>query len=379
MNIFILYPSIYVRFAKNGALFYNTEDKNYTVYSEEHIDKVKALENGVIEISEENSDDLMPLINKGFGYSISCEKYPIYLNSINFTSSKEKLAISSVILDGANSLSYIDRISVFIDSLSNDFFNNNLATLLDFPRNSTCDLRPSWLIFTQNTFPNLREIEIVSALTDRAIKFAQELQQLGYFVTFRTVVYEDVELTELTTNISSYPGITFKVYLNAALIPLVHLLPPINVYFVYWSTCLEDIVKNPEYRILPILYNISSQKKLSDAVVLNKEDILKSNISSFQIKYNSLFNTSFMGKISLVDNYIFSGGQMICQLSEFPEKYSNWLYDSKNVWFYSRNKKQICKDCIFCDLCPSVSLMELKGVLTVPCVIYPEITKYQLE
>lgn len=367
MKIFALYPHIYYRFAQNGLLLYNTENDFKLVLSPSQSKHITQLRNGFIELSELNEQIISVLSEKQLGYYAHCAYPPIILNSINFTSSKLKLAESGVIRDGSDALGFIEKISLFIDGFEDASLNPKIASVLDFPPLSVSneEIQSYLNLLSSFSFPNLKEIEVVSTLSERALIFSEVLKNQGYMVTFKTVITEKTQITCLQT-IKTH-DILYKIYTKATLIPYVSSIKNDNFHFTFWSDNINGIIEHPDKVILPILYDAKVQKDLYKQVLLSYEDILCINLTLNELKYNSLFNMTFMQKVKFYGKHVIVGNQIICTISDFIKGFPNWLFSINNLWFYSRRKKEICRDCIFADLCPSVSLLEALGIIERPC------------
>ena len=367
MNIFALYPHIYSRFAKNGILLYNNENNEKLVLPPSQSKQITKLRNGFVEISKRNELLISYLSEKQFGYYAQCSCPPIFLNTINFTSSKSKLAEWSGIRDGSDALSFIDKISLFVDGIEDDSLNRKIAAILDFPSKSisNSEIQVYLDIFSSISFPNLKEIEIVSTLSDKALALAEVLKKQSYLITFKTIITDQSQIAHLQSIKAN--DILYKIYAKSTLIPFVSSIKNDNLYFTFWSDNLNEIIEHPEKVILPILYDTKAQKVLYEQVLLSWDDILSINRTLHELRYNSLFNATFMGNIKFYGKNIIVGNQIICTVSNFVKEFPNWLFNIDNLWFYSRRKKSVCRDCIFSDLCPSISLLEVLGIIERPC------------
>lgn len=367
MNVFVLHPNVYTRSTDQGILLYDTYTELKLYFTGYDFKLISKIITGSIPVNDDNNHLLSKLYDNDLGYFIQSNQTPIIINSVNFTSSKAKISESSKILDGGNSVSYIEKISIFIDPINDNNTDKKIFDSLEFPTLSINDdeLDAYTSLLKSETFPNLKEIEIVSALTDRAINLASELLELDYLVTFKTILTEIDQINY--PDIEKYNEILFKVFAKANLIPFFSDLKNKNIITTFWSDKLEEILNHPSQKIIPILYDINLQKQLYNEVLLNLEDILSIQKSNYELKYNSLFNSTFMGKIKLSGKDVLIGNQVICTISDFSAGFSRSLFDTENLWFYSRNKKSSCHGCLFADLCPSVSLIEVLNIIDKPC------------
>lgn len=367
MKHFILYPSVYIRSTLNGVLLYDTHTELKFYFIGNDGKAISHISKGFIPVTKNNSDIINKLYANNFGYYVDCNQNPIVLNSISFTSSKAKMAEYSQILDGGNSFSYIEKISLFVDALNNEYTDKRIFTVLDFPVDSISsdEMYIYSELFKIVNFPNLKEIEIVSSLSHRALSLALELTKLEYLVTFKTIITEHEQID--FSIFRKYSNIIFKILAQAKLLPFRPRLKSKNTILTYWSDNLEEILNYSTENIIPIIYDAQFQHQLFEEVVINLEDILSIKKTNFELKYNSMFNATFMSKIKLYGNKVLIGNQFIGSVSDITTVLSNSLFDSENLWFYSRNKKASCRDCVFADLCPSISLLEVLNIIDKPC------------
>ena len=367
MKYFVLYPSVYTRSTTQGIILYDTYTESKLLFIGNEAKSISTIENCTILVTDENSTLITQLFNNNWGYYINSCQAPVNITSVNFTSSKAKIAESSKIHDGGNSVSYIDKISFFIDPVNDANIDTRILNVLDFPVSSINDkeLEGYYSLLKSETFPNLKEIEIVSCLSERALEFATELLKLNYLITFRTVITQKDQIAFPT--IEKFNNVFFKLFAKANLIPFFSQERFNNTSLSFWSESRDEILNHSSHIIIPIIYDREIQPKLSKEVLLDLNDILAIKKTNYELKYHSLFNSTFMGTIKLKGKYVLIGNQVICSISEFKDGFSNSLFNSENLWFFSRRKKSTCKECVFADLCPSVSLIEVLNVIERPC------------
>lgn len=298
MKRIILYPHIYTHLGKNALFLYNTVSHAALLVNNKDC-KLVDIDHHCINISVLNPSILNKLLSEKWGYIIDTKISPIGFHRLNFTSSKTKFENIDPSSVGGNAIHFIERISLFVDSIDSGTLNPTIAQILDFPTSTAEDI-DIYLKFLENyNFNNLKEIEIVSDTTSRAFVFLNTLISRGFFVSFRTTICNSKQIDKLLRYTSEFTNIYFKVFasinLKKDLIPLHR----DNVQLKFWSTSISEIYRNPDIAINPIIYNADTQKELISESLLNIEDIMSLKRTLFDLKYNSIFNVSFFGKIVL--------------------------------------------------------------------------------
>ena len=303
----------------------------------------------------------------GFGYNLTAQVIPTFINSINFTSSRDKIQKALSYNDGRSLLDSIYKISVFIDNDSICFDNDNAYSILSFPKKSVKKLSDVFNFFESNRFNNLEHIEIVSSLSNRAIKFAEKFQNNGLFISFKIVLTSGDDIANIILYASDNKDILLKVFYPLEAVKLQEEIKLDNLVFVPYSSNLNNIIASKINNIYPLIYDKQKHSNLIEAVKISTEDILNRNLSMSDLKLNRILNKQLWGHITLDNGFVFSGLQEIGPLSDFRIHFNKWYYSLDNNWFMSRANSQKCKDCIFVDLCPSISILEEANIIDYPC------------
>lgn len=369
MNNFIFFPNIYNKITDKGMFIYNPFDCSYLIINNNEIKDLNNLSAGILKNTKENQLIINKLLKYKFGYLVNSTTLPININKTIFTSSKQKINSSSTYQDGYNALNLVEHINIFLENKEIKI-SPKLNIALNFPPyNNEVDYSSILNFFKGHTFPNVSEVELITSMSDEAISLANELKSLGYPISLKIIITKKKNIDALIKRIKNNPDIIFKVKSVPSLSNYLKNYCFNNLLVTYWSTDLNEIIKYKDINIIPILYDTILQKDLLNEILLSEDDILSIKTSSYQLKYNSLFNRTFMGKIWINSSYIWVGNQFINPINNFEYNFSNWLYNPDCLWFYSRKKKEGCTNCFFSELCPSVSHLEIFEILDRPCSI----------
>ena len=367
MKNLVLYPHIYHRLVNDNLFLYNTISSNHFWFPK-YAQYLKCTAFGdTYEIINSNLK-IAEIIDNEFGYIIDSAKPSVTFCSINFSSSRDKIVESNTIIDGSNAMSCIESISLYIDTIESELKSPLLYRLLSFPHKNAINISQYYNIGIQAKYTNLKEIEIVSALTERAANFIRNISTEAS-ISWRTLIFNLSQFITLRRLGEEFPNILFKAYIRPELKSSVASHKSNNIYYIFWSEDINDFYKNNEISILPIIYDNEKQKSLINESLLTERDILSTNKSLFDLHYDGFFNRTFMGHISVCEDEIFVANQLIGKITSFKKDFNHWFYRPDNLWFYTRRKKSQCKDCPFVDLCPSISLAEVLGIISNPCCI----------
>ena len=123
---------------------------------------------------------------------------------------------------------------------------------------------------------------------------------------------------------------------------------------------------------IPILQENRNNQELLSEIVMNKIEILSIKKSLREFLYSSYINKNAFGRVSIdFDGNVFCLNQRIGSLanSDLPCLINRWIREADCMWFYSRNKKQLCRECALSSLCPAISIYELQGLYRGACMI----------
>lgn len=366
MKRLYLYPHIYVNKNNVGAVFIDTQWHNYIYFDSNYLNSI-SISNNCVVCATDNIVKL--LIEADMGYIIDSKISPVVLNSINYTSSKYKNRTALSYLDGANSLDIIEKISLYVDNTGFYHNDNHFFLAANFPSKSIPDISAYYNIFDSIYFPSLQEIEIISSLTERAISLSTFLKDTRAVISFRVFTCSIEEVKFALRLACEHEDWIFKIFIPVKLSKSIKTGLPHNIRVTLYSTVLSEIIDNPELSIYPILFSKDSQADLLFEMKLSKDDILSSDTTISMIRKKSQFNTLYWGNLLFIGENCYTANQKICNIENFKEGFNNWLYHPNNLWFLSRNKWHKCKNCLFSELCPSVSILELEDIVDIPCHI----------
>lgn len=367
MMYLYLYPHIYVNKNNEGAVFIDTQRNNHIYLKNNQLNSISITNNCVVDAPD---NIIKLLVEADMGYIVDSKISPVVLNSINYTSSKHKNRTALSYLDGANSLDIIEKISLYVDNTGFYHSDNHFFLAANFPSKSVPDISTYYNIFDSIHFPSLQEIEIISSLTERALSLSTYLKDTGAVISFRVFTYSIEEVQFALRLAREHIEWIFKIFVPVKLSKSINTRLPPNIRLTLYSTELSEIIANPELPIYPILFSKDSQADLLFEMKLSKDDILSSRTTISMIRQKSQFNTLYWGNILLIGNSCYTANQKICEIVNFKEGFNNWLYHPNNLWFLSRNKWLKCKNCLFSELCPSVSILELENIVDIPCHIH---------
>jgi hypothetical protein len=354
----------------NDVLLYNTLNKRHVEYNEQ-AKFVSFEDNAFLYVCDlNNCVFLEELARNGFGYMITCQVKPIQYTGIYFTSSKEKYNNALSYLDGQSTLNMIKHISIFHKGYREFFSDKEICESLNIPYTTHADVSDAYELLEQYSFPNLEEIEIVTSITTDLQSIVAELEKLSTAViSVRVVITRARDIDRLISFATSFNTCLIKIILPLRLandVTFGHL--PSNISIKAYSSDIDEIISSKFPNIFPLIYDSEKQSRLINACKLNKIDILDQNSLSFEeIRQNKIINKQFWGHITIYGGNVLSGNQTICSIKSFAVDFNNWIYSNNCNWFLTRAKSSKCKQCLYADLCPSISRLEELNIIKFPC------------
>lgn len=207
----------------------------------------------------------------------------------------------------------------------------------------------------------------MSSLTNNSQAIIEKLRDYGLPIIFRIVADTDHAVNAVIESANSNPTILYKIFISAELSEFHNFSFPENVIPYHWTTNLKTIIEYPDTRIIPVIYDITKQSQLFENALFDEDDVKAINRNMNGLEFNSMFNSNFMGNISIKGDGVFVGPVKISNLLTFEKEFVKWYYSSDNLWFYVRRMKSKCNTCFFADLCPPISIIEILGIINYPC------------
>lgn len=370
MILLALYPHIYSRQVNSRLLFFNTLNGHYKEYSIKDNFTFEYYLPTLLKLVDTSSPIVEELVASKFGYILSSNTPPVCIESINFTSSREKTLSYK---DGSNIFGTITKINIFVDNETIVFDNDLIFSILHFPKKSTNHLSTVDSFLNSKSFPNLVEFELVTEITDRAMNFASSLKKYNKLITIKTIC-NDIESLEFIISYSLLNEDVFiKSYVPLELLEQQVRLIPKNILFIPYSSNLDEITTSKQSNIFPLLYDKETQTTLIESIKLDKDDILHRIIPLSQIRTSQVVNIQNWGNISIIDKSIYSRTQYISNIEDFSDSFNEWYYRKDNNWFSIRRNLKKCCSCLYADLCPSISIYEEMGIINYPCKLYDKL------
>jgi pseudo-rSAM protein len=383
----IIEPYVQVNLTEKAVLLYNTlSGENSISYNPEIISVFSVINKGVIELRNELSPKLLAFVNvlkKQYIADIEItsinKEFPIssynnafVINDIKKINNKEHIV---------NTKEYLNTVNIQLTNSCTercelcDIFYKQAINCIKNGDNSSLSINEIKLIISQintktrinlfggnlfkynelNVISNFLKVNVYNNCVfyfNAATISRQNVNMLNSFSKFKIVIY--IEMSELNTTIKYLPF--FKNY---------------NIEFKFLidsEKTYNEIEKKlnifSDYKVdFQPLYTGTNLGFFENNVYLNEEDIFSTNQSLKNIKTRNAINTNHFGKITIYSNgdiYFNSHKEKVGNIKTdtFSSLVEIELLKNKN-WFEIRSKLEPCKDCIYNNLCPSVSDIEL--------------------
>lgn len=383
----IIEPYVQVNLTEKSVLLYNTlSGKNSTSSNPEIVSVFSGINKGVIELQNELSSKQLAFFNM-------LKKQ--YIVDVEITSDNKKFPVSSnnndlIINDFKkinnkehiiNAKEYINTVNI---QLSNSCTDECLFCNLLHKQTTNC------FKSSENSILTINDIKLITS----QINFKTRINLIGG----NLFNYPNLTLISNYLKENRYKNVVFYIKTTSLSEHNINSLKELNEYKIVISVEATEILstlihlpnlgnKNIEFRFLIDSENsyskIEQQLNLfsdfkvdfqpfytgtnieffENNVYLNEEDIFSNNQSLKDIKTRNTINTNKFGKIDIVANgdiYFNTHEEKVGNINtdSFSTLIENELAKKEN-WFKTRKKTVPCKDCLYNNLCPSPSGIEL--------------------
>lgn len=379
-TLFYFYPHCFINVTKNEFFVYNTHTFEKLHFNNIHFptgDR-NTLNKGYILHRNEIEDIISSCKDLNMGYDIEYDEVIPYMNNrkLKFITSLEK----EYKYLNHNLPSYTNNLLNSITFLLNNSVNLNYSThvysQIGYPHLNEEPIDYKRYIEMLKSFPSLREVILAGEINEEdLIRFLKKASENAFNVIYR-VFGSSISVERIHYLLDSYEDLYIELIINRndsldELKSKTH-----NRLFVKAIIQeLNDIQLFSEFSNLsyiPIFQENKNNQDLLSEIVMNKNEILSIKKSLRELLYSSYININAFGRISIdFDGNVFCLNQRIGSLtsSDLPCLINQWIREEDCMWFYCRNKKELCQECALSSLCPAINIYEAQGIYRGACMI----------
>lgn len=380
-----IFPYCIVRSNRKEVLIYNPDTKEHVlsdVLKQESSDML--CNSYYMEFNEDVREFSEEVCSKGLGYVINGLAVPPYIQvpHISFVSSLAKEKKSFGHNTGWHTPSLLRRLTIMLNNtLSLSGIDTQALSLqAGYPQISVskpakmCSKVVSELKKTLDGASNLEMVTLCGELDDTM----EEMVALLITKVPVTVRTYTMDLKALHFLLDKHPALNVEILLNRK--NYGNFVEPIEAIKdrVLFTVLLESLSEMRLWDSLdlylsyrPLIRDKNAQADMIRQMLLTKEEILQTHDSLFECLCKDVINTSMFGEATVE----ITGNVSLCEKHLGNLKDDNLfalltkgLENKDNAWMFTRNKSKNCQSCIFCNLCPNISMYERIGTLTTACI-----------
>lgn len=378
MNLFI-YPHCHIKSTASESLVYDgkTGQSVYLKSLSLSESERESLSHGLLEINNPAKKEFAELcIQKKMGYFLHDVTHTPFVSGrdINIERSlrKERKCLGYNLASSTNHL--LKKITILLNS-SDECLTENECLQIEYPYNNNCDIKIDYIINQLSSFEHLEEIVLAGEFNAEILASVMTYAKEHSLITIYRMIYTYEHKAILPIILTKY---------NNLLVELI--IRPTDAYndivqIANERVIMKGLIKNIEdvenFSHIAIINYIPILSKENDSLVkhliVSQSDVLNSRKSTENCNLSSVINTGVYS--SLIINYdgiVMCLGRAIDSLykRDLSDILNKWIGEDYCAWFYTREKKDICRNCALQCLCPPISIFEILEFYKCPCSHY---------
>lgn len=377
MNLFVLYPDTYVRCCNGTTLLIGLHNSNYVlertntlVIDEKH--PWFEITNDSLLLAERCS-------SKGLGYVLECTTLPyIPQKKIHIVSSIKRTSELMKFAEGYHTKDLLRELHIFAHNITYQAPSDVAYIQMKYPIFGDSANLPSCFVTDLAKSP-IRSVVISGDIDSYLISCLSSFVDNGKNITIRTYGNHK-NLNKAEHLITKFPNINIEILLDSIEM-LDYMKRKINEVWME-VVSVDFIITNKDelnafiefpYKfknIIPILYDTKIQQSMVDEMLLEADDIIKTNSSPLEVYKKQIIHLNNYGSLLLDSNgNVFDCLRYIGSIHEddIYELLNKNLHDSNSLWYMTRRKRKECSNCVFADICPPISIYELQCIIPCAC------------
>lgn len=378
-TFFYFYPHCYLKSTDNEILVYNTFNKRNVYlknYSLLQCDK-ESFQRGFLKASGNHDDFLNQCLANDLGYYLDFEKVVpfMYNRNVDFVTSldKERKALGYNLQSYTNSL--LREVTFLLNNGKKDI-TEEMCLQMEYPRFNDVSVDIEFLLKQLSPFHYLETIvlsgEIETSLLCKTLEYANinnihVVHRISYDTFFKT---KTLELMDIYSNLS----IELLVDSICDITKIKSIIKD-KIFVKAIIKSANDVEKFEGFEnvlFVPVLSTKHNNTDILQQMILSEEEILHSTKTIKECLLSDYINPIVYGHLTIdYDGSVSCFGNRIANVyeSDLASVVNHWIGDEDCIWYETRKKKDICKDCALQSLCPPISIYEKIGIYKCPCKI----------
>ncbi len=378
-TFFFFYPHCYLKSTDKEILVYDTLNKRY-VYQKKYPllqSEKKSIQRGYLTVSDKHNDFLNRCLINDLGYYLDFENVVpfMYNRNIEFVTSldKERKSIGYNLQSYTNSL--LRDVTILLNNGKKELTVEECLQM-EYPIYNNASIDIDYLLKQLSSFQFLETIilsgELKKSLLCNALEYAQKH---NVHVIYR-ILYDSVVNTTTFELLDKYSNLSIELLVDSLSeiaqiktiikdkICVKAIIKTVNDVEKFKG--LEDILYLPVFSLKCVNTDVLMQMILSEEEILNSTKTIKDYLLSDYI------NPAIYGHLTIdYDGSVLCLGNRIASIYEtdLASLVNHWIGEDGCIWYETRKKKDMCRDCALQSLCPPISIYEKMGIYKCPCEI----------
>ena len=378
-KLFCFYPHCHLKSTEREVLVYDTLTKRHVYLKESPLSKVdkESFRLGFVRVSKSIDGFVNQCFASELGYFIGFDRVsPFFVErNLEFVTSlnKERKAL------GHNMQSYTNLLLRELTILLNngkDDYSDEMYLQMEYPKCNCEIIKLTNYLQQLSLFQYLENIilagEIEMTFLWDALLFLKEYNiSVIHRVMINAFNYElELELLAMFGNYSIELLVD-----NSVDTARINSLIRDRICVKAIIQTIDDVealggIKDVIY--LPVLSNNHDNTDILTQMIISEDDILNSSKSIKDCRISDYVNPSIFGHLTIDnDGDVSVLGIKIASTfdSDLSSIINSWVGQDNCIWYKTRGKKSICKECALQCLCPPISIYEELGLYKSPCSI----------
>lgn len=378
MNLFI-YPHCHIKSTATESLVYDGKTGQSVYLNSLSLSECERenLSHGLLEINNPAKKEFAELcIQKKMGYYLHDVAHTPFVigRDINIKQSltKERNCLGYNLASSTNQL--LKKITILLNS-SIEWLTENECLQIEYPYNNNCDINIDYIINQLSSFEYLEEIVLAGEFNAEILEsVATYAKEHGLIIIYR-MIYTHEHKAILPIILGKYKCLLVELITR-----------PTDAYndieqIANERLIIKGLIKNIEdvesFRYINFINYIPVLSKENDGLVkhliVSQSDVLDSRKSTENCNLSSVINTGAYSRLIInYDGIVMCLGRSIDSLykRDLSDILNKWIGEDHCAWFYTRAKKDSCRNCALQCVCPPISIYEVLEFYKCPCSHY---------
>lgn len=376
-TIFYFYPHCYLKSTDNEILVYDTFNKRNVYlknYSLLQYDK-ESFQRGFLKVSGKHDDFLNQCLANDLGYYLDFEKVVpfMYNRNIEFVTSldKERNALGHNLQSYTNSL--LKGVTFLLNNGNKDL-TEEMCLQMEYPRCNNFSVDVDFLLKQLSPFQYIENIVLAGEIETSLLCEVLEYAKKHNIHVIHRILYYSMNCKTALKLMDEYSNLSMEIFVDSlSEMEEIKSFLKDKIYVKAIIKSANDVEKfegleNVIY--VPVLSTKRNNTDILQQMILSEEEILNSTKTIKECLLSDYINPIAYGHLTIgYDGSVSCLGNRIANVYEYDlaSVVNHWIGEKDCIWYETRKKKDLCKDCALQSLCPPIYIYEKIGIYRCPC------------